>query len=239
MRRGALYFKLRAIGTVLKRDGAAGLARAVALRLSPAARRERRRKAADAQGFDSAGFDTGGIAFLSGLSIAEGDILDANPYDATPSYDFEAALTMLGEGVTGRTFVDLGSGKGRILLLAARHPFARIIGVEFAEELQAVAAANLARHAALHGPDSRILLHTGDAAKFAFPDEPLVVFLFNPFGAATIRKVADALHASWQAHPRPIHILYMNPQHGPEWQAAGFRRIGYAPDNRFAHYAPS
>lgn len=237
MRRGALYFKLRAAGRLLGREGPKALLREAFARLSPRIRREQARKVADATAFDSAGFDTGAVAFLDGLTLA-GDATDANPYDATPSYDFEAALAMLDMAVEGASFVDLGSGKGRMLMLAAKHPFARIVGVEFAEELQAIARSNLARHAELAGPDPRIALVTGDAAQFEFPAGPLVVFLFNPFGAATVKRVADRLHASWRAAPRPIRVIYVNPQHGPEWRDAGFRQSAAAPDYKFVLYAP-
>ncbi len=39
------------------------------------------------------------------------------------------------------TFVDIGAGKSRTLLLASRYSFAKIVGVEFAKELVACAAA--------------------------------------------------------------------------------------------------
>ena len=233
MSRGTLHFRLKALAS-------AGLLRGLAWYLSPRRKIERRRKRSDASAFDAAGYDTGTIAFLDAMTIADRDALaDANPYDATPTYVFEEALALLDIAATDATFVGLGSGKGRTLLLAARHPFLRIVGVEFAEELQSTARTNLARHAVLHGPDARIELHTGDAARFAFPDTPLVIFLYNPFGAETLSRVAARLRASWLAHPRPIRILYVNPQHGAEWVRAGFDRIGGAADNRFALYAPS
>jgi hypothetical protein len=45
--------------------------------------------------------------------------------------------------VSGYTFIDMGSGKGRMLLLAAEPPFRRIIGVEFASDLDALARSNV------------------------------------------------------------------------------------------------
>src|SRR5262249_45180057 len=77
------------------------------------------------------------------------------------------------------TFVDMGPGKGRALLLAAEQPFARVIGVEVLPELHAIAQQNIAAAA------SRLVCHkiesiSADARIFQFPDGPLVVFLFNP-----------------------------------------------------------
>jgi SAM-dependent methyltransferase len=234
-----LSLKLKTVRLVVEREGPRALLRELMARLSPRNRRDQRRKVADAAAFDSSGYDTGAMAFLDGLTIVGGEAGDGNAYDATPSYDFEAALAMLDLELAGTTFIDLGSGKGRMLILAARKPFARIIGVEFAEELQAIARANVDRYADLHGADPRIELYTMDAARFDFPNSPLVLFLFNPFGAATLRKVAEKLHASWRAVPRPIRIIYVNPQQSREWPAAGFRQCAIAPDYKFTVYAPA
>src|SRR5579871_6319392 len=40
-------------------------------------------------------------------------------------------------------FVDLGSGKGRVLLIASEFPLHRVIGVEFDERLHAIAQQNI------------------------------------------------------------------------------------------------
>jgi predicted RNA methylase len=40
-------------------------------------------------------------------------------------------------------FIDLGSGKGRTLLLAAEYPFERVIGVEYCPQLNEVARSNI------------------------------------------------------------------------------------------------
>src|SRR6202035_689809 len=67
------------------------------------------------------------------------------------------------------TFVDLGSGKGRALLLASRFLFRRIVGVEIAPELSEVAAANIQRFVAPWQMCREIEAHTGDAAEFIYP----------------------------------------------------------------------
>ena len=74
------------------------------------------------------------------------------------------------------TFVDIGCGKGRALLLAEEYPFRKIIGVEFSRRLAKIAAANAAKSAR-----SASQWFTPTPANFNFPPEPLVVFLYNPF----------------------------------------------------------
>ncbi len=51
------------------------------------------------------------------------------------------------------TFVDIGAGKGRALLVAAESPFREVVGVELNPELAAVAERNIARVRALVGAD--------------------------------------------------------------------------------------
>jgi hypothetical protein len=54
------------------------------------------------------------------------------------------------------TFVDMGSGKGRMLLLAAEYPFRQIQGVEFAVELHDQATANIHRYTSARRRCARI-----------------------------------------------------------------------------------
>ena len=50
-----------------------------------------------------------------------------------------------------------------------------------------------------------------DAREFAFPQTPLLVYLFNPLPEAGLRRVIGNLEDSWRKSPRPIWIVYHNP----------------------------
>jgi hypothetical protein len=50
-----------------------------------------------------------------------------------------------------------------------------------------------------------------DASEFAFPVEPTVLFLFNPFPEAGLRRVIVNLERSLREHPRSVYVLYHNP----------------------------
>ena len=112
----------------------------------------------------------------------------------------------------GFTFIDLGSGKGRTLLMASSCPFRRIIGMELLEELNAVAVQNIARYRSDEQRCFAIESHAGDARHFEFPAEPTVLYLFNPFPRHIWREVLANLQSSLQA-PRPIYVIYHNPVH--------------------------
>ena len=108
------------------------------------------------------------------------------------------------------TFLDLGSGKGRTLLMASDYPFRRIVGVELLSSLHEIAQNNIAQYKSETQKCFALETICGDAGDFVFPDEPLVVFLFNPFPESGLRRVVANLERSLSAHPRPVYVVYHN-----------------------------
>jgi SAM-dependent methyltransferase len=109
------------------------------------------------------------------------------------------------------TFVDLGSGKGLMLLLAAEHPYAAIRGVEFSRTLHEIAARNITTY---RNPRQRcfdIASLNLDAREYEFPSTPLVVYLFNSFRHELLARVLLNLDASLGASPRDALVVYLNP----------------------------
>jgi SAM-dependent methyltransferase len=116
------------------------------------------------------------------------------------------------------TFVDMGCGKGRGLVLARRAGFERIVGVEFAPALARTARRNLRKL----GLEAEIVV--GDAATYVFRDEPTVLFLYNPFGKGILSQV----HENLQALNARLYVLYVNPVHADV--LAGFDVVLDEPD---------
>ncbi len=106
------------------------------------------------------------------------------------------------------TFIDLGSGKGRILMMAAGYSFRRIVGVEFVPELHEIALKNIAIYGKDHEGCERIEPLCVDARDFQFPLEPLVIFLFNPFPEPVFASVLENLRLSLERETRPVYIAY-------------------------------
>jgi len=113
-------------------------------------------------------------------------------------------------------FVDVGSGKGRALLLASDYPFREVIGVELSPQLDRVARANVARYAAatrgslLHRPP--VISIQGDATEFLWPPGPLVVYMWNAFTSPVMERVFHNLGASLAEQPRELYLVYMHPE---------------------------
>jgi SAM-dependent methyltransferase len=109
------------------------------------------------------------------------------------------------------TFIDLGSGKGRTLLMASDYPFRRIVGVELLPSLHQIAQENLRQYKSEAQKCFALEAVCADATEFLLPADPLVLFLFNPFPESGMRRVIANLEQSLRAHPRPVYILYHNP----------------------------
>jgi hypothetical protein len=130
---------------------------------------------------------------------------DAVHYEPLPYYAMFKVLERL-RLKRDDVFVDVGSGMGRAVCVAATHPVAASLGVEIEPELNAIAEDN-ARN--MRGRRAEIRLRCESATDFNY-DAATVLWIFNPFGAATMSKVLARVEASWRAHPRPLRIAYIN-----------------------------
>ncbi|MGH9644441.1 MAG: class I SAM-dependent methyltransferase, partial [Terriglobales bacterium] len=134
-------------------------------------------------------------------------------YQPTEPVAFQKMMAALPVDFREFTFIDIGSGKGRTLLLAAEYPFKKIIGVELIAELHRAAEENIAVWRA-QSPARRVAmlesLHM-DAREFALPEGPLVIYMFNPLPGPALQQLTRNLEESWKRLPRAIWIVYHNP----------------------------
>ncbi|MBV9483278.1 MAG: class I SAM-dependent methyltransferase [Acidobacteria bacterium] len=130
-------------------------------------------------------------------------------YEPTEPQSFHEMIRSLGIDYSQFTFLDLGSGKGRTLLMASEYPFRRIVGVELLPELHQVAEDNIRRYKPALG--NRVQSICADAARFEFPCEPAVLFLFNPFPESVLKDVVTRLTESLRRYPRMAYLIYHNP----------------------------
>ena len=156
----------------------------------------------------AAGVETQEVAELSDLTVDAGSIEDGFSYVATPPRLVRAWLDALDVPLPLFTLVDLGSGRGRVLLMASERPFRRVLGVEFAAELHASALDNIRRFPRARMRCTNVNSICADAASFAFPLEPLVIYLNNPFSERVMTGVLRKLAYSYEHEPRPIVVVY-------------------------------
>ena len=139
-----------------------------------------------------------------------------SPYQPTDPALFSEMLEALQQTTNLKfedfTFVDLGSGKGRTLLMASDYPFRRIMGIELIPSLHQICQDNLSRYKSQSQKCFSIECSCADATSFPFPKGPLVIYLFNPFPEAGLRSALGNLRQSLRKHQRPVYVLYHNPQ---------------------------
>ena len=143
-----------------------------------------------------------------------------SPYMPTDPAEFREMMAALPIDFREFTFIDIGSGKGRTLLMASEYGFKKIVGVELMAELHRAAERNIAAYRDKqpqnnpqrdHPPRQEIESVCMDAREYVFPETPLVVYLFNPLPEAGLRRVIHNLEESWKKVPRPVWIVYHNP----------------------------
>jgi SAM-dependent methyltransferase len=131
------------------------------------------------------------------------------PYSGSQSLPVRRALKNLAPGPSD-VFVDLGSGKGKVLLIAGRLPYRRVIGVEVDEELSRYSRHNISR-ARRWLRAQEVDSVTASALDWPIPDETSVVFMFNPFIGHNFRAAVSQIFESYDRRPRSLHIVYRYP----------------------------
>jgi SAM-dependent methyltransferase len=108
------------------------------------------------------------------------------------------------------TFVDLGAGMGRAVLLASELGFKRVVGVELHPTLAGIARKNVCLWRAAGRERSRMRIVEGDAVEFPLPAGPVLVFLFNPFGASVLRRLLNGWRKALAGRTKRLDLIYVN-----------------------------
>ena len=152
-------------------------------------------------------------------------------YQATKAWSFLKLLRAIQIPSDG-TFVDIGSGKGRALLIAAHYGFKRSVGIEFSPQLCAIARKNVATFQKSSLLRSEIEVIEGDAALCPIESEMNVFYMYNPFDAVVLSRVLANIGESVAQSPRKIWLIYNTPLHHDVIERSGifgdgsFREIG-------------
>ena len=170
------------------------------------------------------GVDTGGV--LQGKQLHSGHPHDrhtAGYFGSQPSA-FRAAIGVWrgmlledGYALEDFTFLDIGCGKGRVLMLASEFGFRRIVGIDLSPGLLVKARRNLRRWNRSPHPCPRlcqdISVQQADVLDFPLPDIPTLLYLYHPFEGELFATWARTLLAAARTRTAPLYVAYMNPVH--------------------------
>lgn len=156
-------------------------------------------------------------------TIEENAVLGTDGQCARYQSTLKEAFTTLLDRVPrspGQTFVDVGSGKGKMLYYAARYGFGKYIGIEISDRLVEIARQNFRRlnltfDCQLLNRDVRSLT----AGELSGAD---ILYLYNPFSAAILDDFLERLRASMNLRRRTIYLIYCNARYPENVVGHGF-----------------
>lgn len=165
------------------------------------------------------GVDTSGLLFAEDLASGHAHDDHINAYWGTPPSGFCGILDQWQKTLAGTahaieeyTFLDIGCGKGRILMLASDAPFQRIVGVELSPALTAIAETNLAKWKATPHLCGDIEVLNVDALASPIPESPVVLYIYNSFNLYVMLPLLERLQSLALARSTPIDLIYAKPQ---------------------------
>jgi hypothetical protein len=172
--------------------------------------------------FDEAhGVDTSGL-------VPAGNLITGHPNDefVTAYYGVAPSIlrTLIGlwretvpaHPIHSYSFVDIGAGKGRAMLVASEFPFHKVIGIELNPQMADIAQRNVELWLAAHAADATappvapVQLYEQDALSFDLPRTPTLAFLFHPFEAPVLKRLLRRIEAQFAKRPGTFDILYVN-----------------------------
>jgi hypothetical protein len=152
---------------------------------------------------------TSGSIAIESFDVPTAHRSHANFYAPTPLPVFRRLMTNIPGPLDDFVFIDVGAGKGRVVMAACEYGFKEVVGVEFVEELCRVASINLAtfRNA---NPSAAATVVCSDIADYVFPPHDSVIYLYNPFSETMVDLLVCRLRESLAVTPRRLFVIYFN-----------------------------
>jgi predicted RNA methylase len=157
------------------------------------------------------GTDTSGIIEVDQIDVDSPNKRFAMRYEVTRARPLKKLLQRLAPDKSG-IFVDIGCGKGRVMMVAAAYGWRRIEGVEYSPGLCTIARTNLDTFRDRTGLDFEAAVVETDVVDYDVPPEANVFFMFNPFSAEVLEMVAWKIARSAAEHPRKVWLIYLYPE---------------------------
>ena len=140
------------------------------------------------------------------LDISQEDKQHAEKYKATRARYFRKLMKRLQLTPDG-VFVDVGCGKGRILLLAAEHGFGRVVGLEISPNLSEIAQRNIAAYKQNAQSTASISVVCTNILHHQFKHEETVFFLYSPFEREVTQQFLEMVRESIRQNPRSVFLV--------------------------------
>lgn len=125
-------------------------------------------------------------------------------------------------------FVDIGCGKGRVLLLASEYPFRSVTGVEISRKLSVIAENNLRIYPSARQRCAKTHVQCIDARLFRISNENTVFHFYHPFAADVLRPVLNNIACCFRDSEKTVRVVYIwrqLPDVFPIFDDFGFKKL--------------
>jgi SAM-dependent methyltransferase len=165
------------------------------------------------------GVDTSGLILPEDVKSEHEHARHKNAYWGTAPSFFSGLMEQwqarLPNGASVRDYavVDIGCGKGRVLMLASEFPFREVAGVELSAELAQIAERNLALWMTTDRTCQSVRAFEADALAYDLPSGPLLIYLFSPFDGDLMGQFVDRIMECAASRQEPVDVLYVSPSY--------------------------
>ena len=156
--------------------------------------------------------ETAGDLALDKAGISGDQVRAGNGvYRAITETLFHSALAAVPLPYEQYSFVDVGSGKGKVLFMAADYPFRRVVGIEYSPLLHEAAVKNIASYVSATQRCRDVVSELGDALAYVPPPGPLFFFMFNALAPDLMERwLAGVDRQAGEDSARAIFVVYTN-----------------------------
>ena len=105
------------------------------------------------------------------------------------------------------SFVDLGCGKGKVLLVAAKAGFNKITGVEISEKLTEICISNLQKKNI-----TNVTVVNKNVFDFDLLDDHCVYYIYNSFAGPLLEQLLEKLEDKYNGSEQNVFIIYIEPR---------------------------
>lgn len=124
-------------------------------------------------------------------------------------HSFKMIKCLLGNELTKYTFLDIGCGKGKVVLLwktqlKRRRVSGNVIGIDYYDHVIKIAKEN---HRKIFGEEGDFFVEDATTCDYEKFGRNLIVYLYNPFGPSVLDKVLKKLSS------QNVIVIYNNPVH--------------------------
>lgn len=132
-------------------------------------------------------------------------------YWATPVSIFRKILESLNLKYEQYHFIDIGAGKGRVLLMASEFSFSRVTGIEIDSELAETAKRNIEAYSKSRSLKTSVDVCCKSVDRFSFSPVNTVIYLFNPFDAKVLNELLAELNVAFSAGECELIFIFLDP----------------------------